>query len=105
MNWLYLGCAGLMEILWVFALKQSDNFSDHRFTALAVVALAVSMICLSLSLRGIPVGTAYAIWTGIGAVGAAILGITLFGEAATVLRIGCIALIVAGVVGLKLLSA
>lgn len=104
MNWLLLATAGLLEIGWVYALKQSDNFADLRYTALAVVLLILSMVCLSLSLRTIPIGTAYAIWTGIGAVGAAILGIVIFSEPATAIRIVCIALIVAGVTGLKLAS-
>jgi quaternary ammonium compound-resistance protein SugE len=104
LNWLLLAVAGLFEIGWVYALKQSDNFVNLKFTALAIVLLVLSMVCLSLSLRSIPIGTAYAIWTGIGAVGAATLGIVLFGEPATALRLVCIALIVAGVVGLKLLS-
>lgn len=105
MNWMLLAVAGLLEIGWVYALKQSDNFASLKFSVLAVVLLVLSMVCLSLSLRSIPIGTAYAIWTGIGAVGAATLGIVLFGEPATALRLVCIALIVAGVVGLKLLSA
>lgn len=105
MNWLLLLVAGLFEVGWVYALKLSDNFSSLKFTALAVFLLALSMLCLSLSLRSIPVGTAYAIWTGIGAVGAATLGIVFFGEAATAIRLTCIALIVAGVVGLKLSAA
>ena len=105
MNWMLLAVAGLLEIGWVYALKQSDNFASLKFSVLAIVLLVLSMACLSLSLRSIPIGTAYAIWTGIGAVGAATLGIVLFGEPATALRLVCIALIVAGVVGLKLLSA
>ena len=105
MNWILLLVAGLFEVGWVYALKLSDNFSHWKFTLLAVLLLAVSMACLSLSLRSIPVGTAYAIWTGIGAVGAATLGIVFFGEAATAIRLTCIALIVAGVVGLKLSAA
>jgi quaternary ammonium compound-resistance protein SugE len=105
MNWILLTVAGVFEIGWVYALKQSDNFSNLKFAGLAVGLLALSMVCLSLSLRSIPIGTAYAIWTGIGAVGAASLGILMFGEPATAMRLVCIALIVAGVVGLKLLSA
>ncbi|MDB5525466.1 MAG: sugE [Rhizobium sp.] len=105
MNWILLTFAGLLEIGWVYALKQSDNFANLKFSVLAVVLLVLSMVCLSLSLRSIPIGTAYAIWTGIGAVGAAALGIVLFGEPATALRLVCIALIVAGVVGLKLAAA
>jgi quaternary ammonium compound-resistance protein SugE len=104
-NWFLLFIAGVFEIGWVYALKQSDNFANLKYAALAVLLLALSMACLSLSLRSIPVGTAYAIWTGIGAVGAASLGILTFGEPATALRIICIVLIVAGVVGLKLSSA
>jgi quaternary ammonium compound-resistance protein SugE len=102
MNWLLLALAGLLEIGWVYALKQSDNFANLRYAGLAVILLVLSMACLSLSLRSIPIGTAYAIWTGIGAVGAALLGILVFGEAATAARLGCIALIVIGVAGLKL---
>lgn len=105
MNWILLLIAGLFEIGWVYALKQSDNFANLKFAFLAVLLLAVSMACLSLSLRTIPVGTAYAIWTGIGAVGAATLGIFAFGDPATAMRLVCIALIVIGVVGLKLASA
>lgn len=105
MNWILLFIAGVLEIGWVYALKQSENFSNLKFAGLAIVLLVLSMACLSLSLRSIPVGTAYAIWTGIGAVGAATLGILAFGEPATALRLTCIALIVASVVGLKLSSA
>jgi len=101
MNWFLLFVAGVFEIGWVYALKQSDNFTNLKFAALAVILLVLSMACLSLSLRSIPVGTAYAIWTGIGAVGAATLGILAFGEPATAMRLTCIALIIAGVVGLK----
>ena len=104
MNWILLLIAGLFEIGWVYALKQSDNFANLKFAFLAVLLLVVSMACLSLSLRTIPVGTAYAIWTGIGAVGAATLGILAFGDPATAMRLVCIALIVIGVVGLKLAS-
>ncbi len=105
MNWFLLLVAGLFEIGWVYALKQSDSFSNVKYGALAALLLVLSMACLSLSLRSIPIGTAYAIWTGIGAVGAAVLGITLFGEAATAVRLFCIVLIVAGVIGLKLSTA
>jgi len=104
-NWILLIIAGLFEIGWVYALKQSDNFANLKFAFLAVFLLAISMACLSLSLRTIPVGTAYAVWTGIGAVGAATLGILAFGDPATAMRLVCIALIVIGVVGLKLASA
>lgn len=102
MNWILLIVAGILEIGWVYALKLSDNFANLKFTGLAVILLVLSMVCLSLSLRAIPIGTAYAIWTGIGAVGAAVLGIVVFGEPATAVRLFCITLIVAGVAGLKL---
>ena len=105
MNWFLLFIAGVFEIGWVYALKQSDNFGNLKFATLAVALLVLSMACLSLSLRSIPVGTAYAIWTGIGAVGAATLGILAFGEPATMTRLTCIALIVVGVLGLKLSAA
>ncbi|MBL0372888.1 multidrug efflux SMR transporter [Rhizobium sp. KVB221] len=105
MNWFLLFIAGLFEIGWVYALKTSDNFANLKYGMLAVFLLVLSMACLSLSLRSIPVGTAYAIWTGIGAVGAAVLGIMLFSEPATAVRMACISLIVAGVVGLKLSAA
>jgi quaternary ammonium compound-resistance protein SugE len=105
MNWFLLIIAGVFEIGWVYALKQSENFANLKFAALAILLLVLSMACLSLSLRSIPVGTAYAVWTGIGAVGAATLGILAFGEPATAMRLTCIALIVAGVVGLKLSAA
>ena len=105
MNWMLLVIAGLLEIGWVYALKLSDNFANLKFTALAVVLLVLSLVALSLSLRTIPIGTSYAIWTGIGAVGAALLGIFLFGEPATNMRLVCIALVVAGIVGLKLSAA
>lgn len=102
MNWLLLAIAGLLEIGWVYALKQSDNFANLRYAGIAVILLVLSMACLSLSLRSIPIGTAYAIWTGIGAAGAAVLGILAFGDAATLTRLGCIGLIVVGAAGLKL---
>lgn len=105
MNWILLAIAGLFEVGWVYALKQSESFTNWKYGLLAGLLLVLSMAFLSLSLRSIPIGTAYAIWTGIGAVGAAVLGIALFGEAATVIRIVCIVLIVAGVIGLKLTSA
>jgi quaternary ammonium compound-resistance protein SugE len=105
MNWILLLLAGFLEIGWVYALKLSDNFANLKFTAVAVLLLVLSLVSLSLSLRTIPIGTSYAIWTGIGAVGAAVLGIIAFSEPATIMRLICIALIVAGVVGLKLSAA
>jgi quaternary ammonium compound-resistance protein SugE len=96
--------AGLFEVAWAIGLKYTDGFTRLLPTALTLVAMIVSVVCLALALRAIPVGTGYAVWTGIGAVGTALLGIVLFGESASVARLGCITLIVAGIVGLKLVS-
>jgi quaternary ammonium compound-resistance protein SugE len=100
--WVLLGLAGLAEIGWVIGLKYSDGFTRIWWSTFTVVALAVSMALLGLAVKTLPIGTAYAVWTGIGAAGAAIAGLMLFHESAEPLRLFCIALIVAGVVGLKL---
>jgi quaternary ammonium compound-resistance protein SugE len=100
--WLYLGLAGLLEIGWAIGLKYTDGFSKPVPTALTVAAMAASMFLLALAAKTLPIGTAYAVWTGIGAAGAAILGLFLFSEPATFARLACVGLIVAGVVGLKL---
>jgi quaternary ammonium compound-resistance protein SugE len=102
--WLLLVAAGLLEIVWAISMKASQGFTKHHFTSITLVAAALSFWLLGLSLRQLPVGTAYAVWTGIGAVGAALLGIVFFGEALTLARIGCIALIVLGILGLKFLG-
>ncbi len=102
MAWIYLILAGLFEIVWAVGLKYTDGFTRPLPTLITVSAMVVSMILLGLAVRDLPIGTAYAIWTGIGAAGAAILGIILFAEPATALRIGSVALIIAGVIGLKL---
>lgn len=104
MAWTYLFFAGLFEIGWAIGLKYTHGFSRLVPTALTVASMAVSLGLLSLALKSLPLGTAYAIWTGIGTIGTAILGIILFGEPATALRLACIGLIVAGIVGLKLVS-
>ncbi|MCW5658996.1 MAG: multidrug efflux SMR transporter [Burkholderiaceae bacterium] len=104
MAWLLLVLAGLLEIIWSVSMKASHGFTRHHFTATTLVAAALSFWLLGLALRQLPVGTAYAVWTGIGAVGAALLGIVLFGESLSVARIGCIALIVLGILGLKFLG-
>ena len=103
--WLLLVVAGLLEIVWSVSMKASHGFTKHHFTAITLLAAALSFWLLGLALRQLPVGTAYAVWTGIGAVGAAILGIAIFGESLTFVRIGCIALIVSGILGLKLLGS
>ena len=104
MAWVLLCVAGLFETAWAVALKYSDGFSRLVPSILAVSAMTASIVCLAFALKSLPVGTGYAVWTGIGAVGTAILGIYLFQEPATSLRLGSIALVVAGIVGLKLAS-
>lgn len=101
MAWVYLVIAGLLEIVWAIGLKYTDGFSRLLPSAITVVAMIASVVLLGLALRELPVGTGYAVWTGIGTVGAAILGMILFQEPATAIRLGCIALIVAGIMGLK----
>ncbi|TMS58253.1 quaternary ammonium compound efflux SMR transporter SugE [Imbroritus primus] len=105
MAWLILLIAGLFEVTWAIGLKYTEGFSRLWPSVFTLVAMAISVVLLSLALRSIPVGTGYAVWTGIGAVGTAILGIVLFKEPATVARLVCIGLIVAGIVGLKYFSA
>ena len=102
--WMLLLLAGLLEIVWSVSMKASHGFTKHHFTATTLIAAGLSFWLLGLALRHLPVGTAYAVWTGIGAVGAAVLGIVFFGESLNIARIGCIALIVAGILGLKLLG-
>lgn len=104
MSWFYLTIAGLFEIGWAVGLKYTEGFTKPVPTVLTIAAMAVSLWLLGLALKELPMGTAYAIWTGIGSVGTAILGIWLFGDPATVLRLLCIGLIVAGIVGLKLVT-
>lgn len=101
MPWIYLALAGLFEIGWAIGLKYTDGFTRLAPTVLTVLSMAVSLGLLGLALKSLPVGTAYGVWTGIGTVGTALLGILLFNEPATAMRLGCIALIVAGIVGLK----
>ena len=101
MAWLYLVLAGLCEIGWSVGLKYTEGFSRPLPTILTVISMIVSLGLLGLALRGLPLGTAYAIWTGIGTVGTVIAGTILFGDSVTVIRVACIALIVAGMVGLK----
>lgn len=102
MAFVYLFLAGLLEIVWAVGLKFTEGFTRLVPSVITGTALVASMILLALALRDLPVGTGYAIWTGIGAVGTAIVGIALLGEPATVARLASIGLIVAGIVGLKL---
>jgi quaternary ammonium compound-resistance protein SugE len=100
--WLILFLAGLAEIGWVIGLKYSEGFTRPTASTVTTVLLAASMLLLGWAVRSLPIGTAYAVWTGIGAIGAAIAGLMLFGESANPIRLLCIGLIIAGVVGLKL---
>lgn len=102
MSWLLLVIAGLFEIGWAMGLKYSAGFTRLWPSVATFAAMAVSVILLALAAKHLPIGTAYAVWTGIGAVGAVVLGIVLFGDPATPLRLACLALIVLGIVGLKL---
>ena len=105
MAWVVLFVAGLLEIGWAVGLKYTEGFTRLWPTVGTVAALIASMGLLGVALRTLPLGTAYAVWTGIGTVGTAVLGIVLFREPATAMRLVCIALIVAGILGLKLASA
>ncbi len=102
--WLLLLLAGLLEIVWAISLKASEGFTKLHFTVITLVAAGLSFWLLGLALRQLPVGTAYAAWTGIGAVGAAAFGIVFFNEPLTLARVACIAAIVAGILGLKFLA-
>ncbi|HEV7437583.1 MAG TPA: quaternary ammonium compound efflux SMR transporter SugE [Pseudorhizobium sp.] len=102
MAWILLTLAGLFEIGWAIGLKYTEGFTRPIPTALTAVSMIISVVLLGLAMRSLPVGTAYAIWTGIGTVGTVILGIVLFAEPATALRIGCITLIITGIIGLKI---
>ena len=104
MAWVYLTIAGVFEIGWAVGLKYSEGFSKPVPSLLTIVAMGFSLWLLSLAMRTIPVGTAYAVWTGIGAIGVALLGIMLFGESREFLRIACLFLIIAGIIGLKVVS-
>ncbi len=102
MSWSILFIAGLLEVVWAIGLKYTHGFTRLTPSVITVTAMIVSIVLLSWAMRSLPVGTAYAVWTGIGAVGAAITGILLLGESASLARIASLALIVAGIVGLKL---
>lgn len=104
MAWLALVVAGLFEVGWAIGLKYTDGFSRPVPTVLTVAAMVVSIALLAWAMKFLPVGTAYAVWTGIGAIGTVVLGIVLFGEPATVARLASIGLILAGIVGLKLVG-
>ena len=102
MAWSILFVAGLLEITWAIGLKYTEGFTRLVPSVVTLAAMAGSVILLGFALKSLPVGTAYAVWTGIGAVGAVIIGIVLFGDPATPARLLCVALIFAGIIGLKL---
>ncbi|GFZ84549.1 multidrug SMR transporter [Elstera cyanobacteriorum] len=102
MAWLYLLVAGVLEVGWAIGLKYTDGFTRLWPTVGTVISMILSVGFLGLALKELPVGTGYAVWTGIGTVGTVILGIALLGEPATVMRLACVGLIVAGIIGLKL---
>ena len=104
MNWLILLVAGLLEVVWAVGLKYTEGFTRLGPSALTLAAMAGSVGLLGLAMRTLPLGTAYAVWTGIGTVGTAIVGMLVLGEPAGALRLGCIGLIVAGIAGLKVLT-
>jgi quaternary ammonium compound-resistance protein SugE len=104
MAWIYLVIAGLLEIVWAFAMKQSDGFTRPAASAVTIVAMIASFALLSLSMKTLPLGTAYTIWTGIGAVGAFVVGIAILGEQASATRIVAALLIVAGLILMKTAS-
>lgn len=102
MSWLILLIAGLLEVVWAIGLKYTDGFTRLTPSIITVTAMVVSVVLLSWAMKTLPIGTAYAIWTGIGAVGAAMAGIVLLGESASLGRVLSLCLIVAGIIGLKL---
>lgn len=102
MSWIILFLAGLFEVGWAIGLKYTEGFTRPLPTALTVCAMLVSLALLGLAMKELPLGTAYAIWTGVGAVGTVIAGIILFGESMALLRLASVALIVCGLIGLKM---
>jgi quaternary ammonium compound-resistance protein SugE len=105
MAWLFLFVAGLMEIVWAIALKASDGLTRPMPALVAVLFFAASLVLLTLALRSLPLGTGYAVWTGIGILGTAAYGIAVLGEPAGLMRLGSMAMILVGIAGLKLSSA
>ena len=105
MPWVILTIAGLLEVVWALMLKQSDGFSKPVPTVIFIVSLILSMVLLSVALRSLPVGTAYAVWTGIGAAGTAIGGMLVLGESRDVLKLISLVMLIAGIIGLRLSSS
>jgi len=104
MSWFYLVLAGLIEVAFAYALKQSEGFTKLVPSLATLALLAASLGFLSLALKALPLGTAYAVWTGVGAIGTVVIGMILLGEPKDLPRIACLALIATGLIGLKLLS-
>lgn len=104
MQWIYLLIAGFFEVAWAIGLKLSHGFSNLTISIFTILGMIASFYFLSISLKNIPLGTAYAVWTGIGTIGTIIFGIFLFKEPVTIMRIVCLSLIILGITGLKLLS-
>lgn len=104
MAWIYLVVAGVLEIVWAYSMKLSDGFTRLNYSAITLVAMIASFALLSLSMKTLPLGTAYTIWTGIGAVGAFLVGLFILGEPASLMRIVAALLIVSGLVMMKLAS-
>jgi len=102
MDWLYLATAGIFEVGWAIGLRYSQGFTKPLPSIMTVLGMATSFYFLSLSLKSLPIGTAYAVWTGIGTIGTVLLGIILFAEPVSFMRVVCIILIVSGIAGLKL---
>lgn len=104
MAWIVLFLAGLAEVGWAFGLKQTEGFTRLIPSLLTLASMVVSLGLLGLTLKTLPLGTAYAVWTGIGTIGTAVIGIAFYGESTEAMRLVCIGLIVAGILGLKLVS-
>ncbi|WP_017787175.1 quaternary ammonium compound efflux SMR transporter SugE [Aeromonas dhakensis] len=104
MSWLLLLLAGLFEVAWAIGLKYTDGFSRPLPTLLTLSAMGVSVLLLAMAVKQLPLGTAYAVWTGIGAVGTVLMGIWLFNEPATLARVLCLLLIIGGILGLKVIG-
>ena len=104
MSWLILFCAGLLETVWAVGLKYTEGFSRLWPSVFTLTAMAASVWLLSIAMKSLPLGTAYAVWTGIGAVGAVVAGIVLFGDAVTLPRMVSVALIISGIIGLKVFT-
>ena len=105
MEWIYLVIAGAFEVAWAIGLKYSQGFTKALPSVLTIAGMVASFYFLSLALKSLPIGTAYAIWTGIGTIGTVLLGVILFKEPVNIMRIACIVLIVSGIIGLKLISS